>query len=673
MSFSLRQSLLFGFGIVLSLFVFSSMYTYYETVKIRTVEDRLLKTRIPTVLTGEKLLDGLDLSLAGLRGYMILGGDPRKATKMKDERAAGWAKIASMLDEYERLSHTWTETSNINRLTKIKEEINVFRQAQQNAEDISHTPANIESIDLLFTQASPAANQVVSAITEMINLESSLPATPERKRALKLMADSRGSFALGLASIRAYLLSGEVRFKQEFDQKWSVNQQRLAQLSTVQRLFSGSQKKAWNNYQTSRALFAPLPDKMFRLRNQDDWNKANYILATQAAPAAYKIKQLLAELSESQESLAQQDMQSLITEQHHLDMVTTVMLLVSLVLGSIIAVFLSKIISNRLILMIANAEEMSKGNLAISDLKYGNISDFNHLTEALNNTRNKLNQLVSRVVSSSNNLHKHCGHFQNIIEESEHIIEQQQQETDMIATAMNEMSATVREVAHNTSDAAMCAEEANKSTISGQHTVDETVESINGLAQAIDNAAATINKLNDETNDVDTILVSISGIADQTNLLALNAAIEAARAGEQGRGFAVVADEVRTLAARTQESTTEIRTMLDHLKSGANNAVNVMGLGHKQARASVKKANQAKETLQNITHSVNEIKDMNTQIATAAEEQSSVTEEMSRNITSINTGSHTVVDHSHLSLKSVHEMADMANQLAQSVSQFKLK
>jgi len=182
------------------------------------------------------------------------------------------------------------------------------------------------------------------------------------------------------------------------------------------------------------------------------------------------------------------------------------------------------------------------------------------------------------------------------------------------------MSATVKEVAQNTSDAAMSADDTDKATQSGHAIVVETVDSINELAEAIENAAYTINQLGDETNEVDTILVSISGIADQTNLLALNAAIEAARAGEQGRGFAVVADEVRTLAARTQESTAEIRTMLDKLKSGGNNAVEVMSVGHAQAQASVEKANIAKETLQSITETMNVIRDMDTQIVTAAEE-----------------------------------------------------
>jgi methyl-accepting chemotaxis protein len=320
--------------------------------------------------------------------------------------------------------------------------------------------------------------------------------------------------------------------------------------------------------------------------------------------------------------------------------------------------------------MISNAKEMAEGNLVVPTLAHGKIDDFNYLSDALNNTRNKLSHLVSRITLSSDSLYEHSGNLKSLITQSQKEIEQQQQETDMIATAMNEMSATVREVAQNTTEAAESAEEADTATNSGHKVVVETVDSINALAEAIENAANTINQLSDETNAVDTILVSISGIADQTNLLALNAAIEAARAGEQGRGFAVVADEVRTLAARTQESTTEIRSMLDRLKTGANNAVEVMSEGHKQAQGSVEKANVALDTLKSITTTVNAIKEMNTQIATAAEEQSAVTDEMSQNITTINTGSHNIVEQTRASLLSANEMAGMASQLSEGVAQF---
>jgi methyl-accepting chemotaxis protein len=670
MTLSLRQSLLTGFGIVLGLFLITSIYVNYETRKIHTIEERLLGTRLPTVLTGEKLLDGIHLSLAGLRAYLILGGEPAKADKFKAERAAGWEKIDLTMADYKRLSKKWGENDNHQRLEEIQKLIETFRQTQQEVEDIAHTPANIDSINLLLTQAAPQAKKVVTAITAMIDAEANLPATPERKAALKLMADSRGSFALGLASIRAYLLSGDQAFKASFDSRWAINEERFKQLSQQSFLFTGAQKTAWDNYSSARSEFAPLPPQMFASRGKNDWNKANYWLGTKAAPAAGKIEKLLDELAKSQNALTATDTEMLYAEEVRLEVLGGAISVISLILGIGIALYLSHTISAQLKAMISNAKEMAEGNLVVPTLAHGKIDDFNYLSDALNNTRNKLSHLVSRITLSSDSLYEHSGNLKSLITQSQKEIEQQQQETDMIATAMNEMSATVREVAQNTTEAAESAEEADTATNSGHKVVVETVDSINALAEAIENAANTINQLSDETNAVDTILVSISGIADQTNLLALNAAIEAARAGEQGRGFAVVADEVRTLAARTQESTTEIRSMLDRLKTGANNAVEVMSEGHKQAQGSVEKANVALDTLKSITTTVNAIKEMNTQIATAAEEQSAVTDEMSQNITTINTGSHNIVEQTRASLLSANEMAGMASQLSEGVAQF---
>jgi methyl-accepting chemotaxis protein len=670
MTLSLRQSLLTGFGIVLGLFLITSIYVNYETRKIHTIEERLLGTRLPTVLTGEKLLDGIHLSLAGLRAYLILGGEPAKADKFKAERAAGWEKIDLTMADYKRLSKKWGENVNHQRLEEIQKLIETFRQTQQEVEDIAHTPANIDSINLLLTQAAPQAKKVVTAITAMIDAEANLPATPERKAALKLMADSRGSFALGLASIRAYLLSGDQAFKASFDSRWAINEERFKQLSQQSFLFTGAQKTAWDNYSSARSEFAPLPPQMFASRGKNDWNKANYWLGTKAAPAAGKIEKLLDELAKSQNALTATDTEMLYAEEVRLEVLGGAISVISIILGIGIALYLSHTISAQLKAMISNAKEMAEGNLVVPTLAHGKIDDFNYLSDALNNTRNKLSHLVSRITLSSDSLYEHSGNLKSLITQSQKEIEQQQQETDMIATAMNEMSATVREVAQNTTEAAESAEEADTATNSGHKVVVETVDSINALAEAIENAANTINQLSDETNAVDTILVSISGIADQTNLLALNAAIEAARAGEQGRGFAVVADEVRTLAARTQESTTEIRSMLDRLKTGANNAVEVMSEGHKQAQGSVEKANVALDTLKSITTTVNAIKEMNTQIATAAEEQSAVTDEMSKNITTINTGSHNIVEQTQASLVSVNEMAGMASQLSEGVAQF---
>lgn len=541
MNFSLRQLLLAGFGILLGSFILTSSYIFVKAQQAHILEDRLLHTRLPTVLTGEKLSHEIDLSLAELYRYILLSSSSVDGEKLKAEIPSGLAKIDQALSHYETLSASWTEPQNTALLGKIKPLIDVFRQAHQKVKATSRTQENDASI---------------------------------------------------------------------------------------------------------------------------------YTALSEAESASRNIKKILTELDKSQSLLAAQEDEILSAAESHLKFIEWLMILVNIVIGVSIALYVSKNISVQLTSMIDNAKEIANGNLAIPTLQHGNISDLNHLSDALNNTKTKLNNLVSSIVSSSDKLHQHSGKLQTLITGSQQVIEQQQQETDMIATAMNEMSATVREVAQNTTEASESADEADTATNSGHNVVVETVDSINSLAEAIENAANTINQLSDETNAVDTILVSISGIADQTNLLALNAAIEAARAGEQGRGFAVVADEVRTLAARTQESTTEIRSMLDRLKTGASNAVDVMSEGHKQAQGSVEKANVALDTLKSITTIVNTIKEMNTQIATAAEEQSAVTDEMSQNITTINTGSHNIVEQTRASLVSVNEMAGMASQLSEGVAQF---
>ncbi len=214
-------------------------------------------------------------------------------------------------------------------------------------------------------------------------------------------------------------------------------------------------------------------------------------------------------------------------------------------------------------------------------------------------------------------------------------LERQSEETEQLATAMTEMTAIAQEVANSATRAADAAADAIHAADDGQQIVCSTINCINELAQDIDEAAEVIKQLELDVENISSILDVIRGIADQTNLLALNAAIEAARAGEQGRGFAVVADEVRTLASRTQESTQEIQGMIENLQQRSHNAVSVMGRGRTQVESGVEKAAQAGDSLTAINQAVNQINDMNSHIASAAEEQTAVSEEMSLSIINI--------------------------------------
>jgi len=212
---------------------------------------------------------------------------------------------------------------------------------------------------------------------------------------------------------------------------------------------------------------------------------------------------------------------------------------------------------------------------------------------------------------------------------------EQLREIEQLATAMNEMATTSTDMAGNAQGAASAAQEADNATQEGSAIVSHTTQSIDELSASIDEAAKQVKSLEDATDSIETVLQVITEIADQTNLLALNAAIEAARAGEQGRGFAVVADEVRTLAQRTQESTTEIRTMIEQLQSGAGAVVKAMGTSKETATNTVTQAQEANGALERIREAIQRITDMNMQIASAAEEQSLVAEEINSNTVKI--------------------------------------
>ena len=217
MKLTVKNKLLLGFGAVILLMIAVSINTFHSLSKVEVIETRLLELRFPTVLAGAQLENGLNLSLAGLRGYMILGKDPKKAAAMKKARMAGWKEIDAAMNQMHEFSKSWTNPINIASLKEMQGYVEEFRKAQEEVETIAHTDDEIPAFKTLLTDAAPRAGKILKAISAMIDEEDTLEATPERKKLLKLMADSRGSFAIGLAIIRAYLLSGDSKFRDNFN------------------------------------------------------------------------------------------------------------------------------------------------------------------------------------------------------------------------------------------------------------------------------------------------------------------------------------------------------------------------------------------------------------------------------------------------------------------------
>ncbi|MCG8428965.1 MAG: methyl-accepting chemotaxis protein [Chromatiales bacterium] len=283
-----------------------------------------------------------------------------------------------------------------------------------------------------------------------------------------------------------------------------------------------------------------------------------------------------------------------------------------------------------------------------------------------------LREIITKFRNMGGNLNQAATEMQNIATTTTSGIERQTAETEQVATAMHEMTVTVQDVARNAEEAARAASEADSDANGGREVVQKTIDSIKTLSNDIYNATEVIQKLQNESNNIGSVLDVIRGIAEQTNLLALNAAIEAARAGEQGRGFAVVADEVRTLASRTQQSTQDIQKMIEKLQEGANNAVATMEHSLAQVSSSVDQANQTGTSLDTITSAVSTINEMNVQIASAAEEQRMVTEEINRSIDNIKNISEESAEGARETSASSQKLHDWTDDLAGLINHFKV-
>lgn len=389
----LAKKLTIGFGLILALMVIIVVVNFWISTKIDKIEKHITHVLFPVTELEIKLKSDINESLAALRGYLILGDDG-----FKDQRKKVWENINDEVEEILEQSAD-VDLSVQKKVKELKLVLADFATAQNQVEAIAHTPDEQPAAKILLTEASPRASKILAAVTAIINEEKNLPATASRKSLLALLADSRGSFAVGLASIRAYLLSGDDAFREDFTRRWAVNEARFNSLKENAYLFNDLQRTEFEKYSRIRAVFAPLPTKMFSIRGSDQWNMANYYLGENAAPKAVEALGILSNIEKEVADIIHADEEMLANQKDLMNFVSFGLLLMAIIVGIMSAWFITKRITESIQQVNVSVNAIADGDLS-QEIQEFSKDEVGNLLNTIDSMRLKLRNIIEVDVQS---------------------------------------------------------------------------------------------------------------------------------------------------------------------------------------------------------------------------------------------------------------------------------
>jgi methyl-accepting chemotaxis protein len=666
---SIRSQIWIGFGLILAILLFVSLSTLSSFVILNDGISDVTEKAQPVVLAAQNLETELESASNALGFYLLTKEETYKTSYIKHLDTA--VNLANQLTDFDLVaendaySDVVKEVQNdLNKLFGYKDRI-----IELSNDDVKNSPAQLIASEKL----NPMAQQLQSMISQMIVSDYEEDNTDGVRDEFRQIIYDLRYYNVQIASeLRTFLAFRSDANVQNMKAIMEVVETKLKLMQAAKELYTFEQSDLMDVFINVNIDYYKALNEAVAVHSTDKYRTDIYLVKTEIGPLVSKTESYLGTLVDQLKESITDTSNELQEQASGASGKIKTGIVIGILFGIIIAFFMARIITFPINAAVHAMDDLAEGEGDLTHrLDEKGKSEIAMMAKSFNSFASKVQALVSQVAGSVENLSSVVSDVSSIVDQTQVGSKQQRQQTEHVASSITEMTTSVQDVASNANLAAASAQEADEYAKSGQTIVGETVSSINLLAAEIETGANVINTLSQDVESIGSVLDVIKDIAEQTNLLALNAAIEAARAGEQGRGFAVVADEVRTLANRTRESTTEIESMIKNLQVQADAAVDAITQGQEKAHASVDNASNAGKALNEITKSVATITNMNIQIATASDEQSNVAEKINQNVMDISQVADENANASNQLATSSDDLAQLATELQQLVSHFK--